>query len=73
MHKLWLKLVLFAWRKASGPQGKGIGLPLQRDPDAPCEYYAPRKVQHGDFQDCDGDGHYLCARCCHFKKGGVQG
>ena len=25
----------------------------------------PRPRRLGDFADCESDGHYLCAECCH--------
>lgn len=49
--------------KASG--AKPVGIPGNRDPDAPCTAFEPRARKHGDFGDCDSDGHYLCAECCH--------
>ncbi len=54
---------------------KPVGLPLQRDPDAPCEFYEPiyplfkKKKELGQwrFGDCQGDGHYLCKGCKHIE------
>jgi len=75
MGKIYLKLAIYFWRKVAMPiDGKNkIGLPRYRDPDNVCDYYEPRKPRLGDFQDCNGDGHYLCKVCCHLKKGGSNG
>lgn len=60
------------WAAAHGPERRGdgrlvkpVGVPGNRDPDHPCESYAPRPRQFGDWDDCLTDGHYLCRECCH--------
>ena len=36
-----------------------------RDPEAPCEEYDASAPTGGGYQDCEGDGHYLCLQCKH--------
>jgi len=68
--KFWLWLCRFAYRRLCSKTGydgkKPVGIPAQRDPDSPCEYYSP-KAWRGDWNDCCGDGHYLCNECCHYR------
>jgi len=40
-------------------QGLGFGAPGIRDPEAPCEAFAPGEPSG----DCLTDGHYLCDEC----------
>ena len=44
---------------------KPLGVPGNRDPDHPCPAFEPRPRKLGDWSDCESDGHYLCAECCH--------
>lgn len=66
MNLLWLWLCRFAYRRLKQSKGRfPNGVPTVRDVDSRCHAYEPRKRQLGDFRDCQGDGHYLCAECCH--------
>jgi hypothetical protein len=71
LHHLYYWLARFFWRKASrlskeNPDfKKPVGIPYQRDPDAPCAYYEPVKRSANCWQDCETDGHYLCKGCFH--------
>lgn len=68
MKRVWRALALFAYRRWATPEAeRPLGVPGNRDPQAPCTVYAPRKWQPGDFQDCEGDGHYLCEGCAHYR------
>lgn len=71
LSKIILKLIIFLYRflvnNLKRIEVKPIGLPLQRDPDAPCEYYEPHRKGTYDFQYCETDGHYLCQKCGHRK------
>lgn len=42
------------------------GTPGIRDEDAPCADFDPSESDALDFQNCDGDGHYLCQKCRNF-------
>jgi hypothetical protein len=68
-RRFWKWLTLFSYRRwARDPEGrKPVGVPHNRDPEHPCESYAPRKRVAGDWS-CQGDGHYLCEGCRHFVK-----
>lgn len=46
---------------------KGLEAPGVRDPEAPCEEFAPGEPDTGS--KCDTDGHYLCMKCRHRKVG----
>ena len=47
----------------------GVGIPGQRDPDAPCDAYLPTgRGQRARNLDCMGDGHYLCRECVNWDK-----
>jgi hypothetical protein len=65
----YLAIATWAYRhyarqmQASGK--KPTGIPGNRDPDNPCPAFEPRPCKLGDFTDCESDGHYLCAECCH--------
>lgn len=65
----WRGVALFAyrrWCRLSGPDAvKPVGIPGNRDPDAPCTAFAPRHRHPQEWGDCQTDGHYLCAECCH--------
>ena len=64
--KFWRWLALFAYRRWAIAEGrKPVGIPGNRDPQAPCESYAPRKRKFGDWSGCMTDGHYLCRGCAH--------
>ena len=43
----------------------GTGIPGDRDPEAPCDSYDPRRFT-AIFEECIGDGHYLCKQCIHW-------
>lgn len=68
--KILRRLSIFFWRlymkKVPVPHPHGI--PYERDPGAPCEFYEPFKAQKWYFTDCETDGHYLCAKCVHNVK-----
>lgn len=67
MKSFWRWLALFAYRRWAGPeQQKPVGVPGNRDPESPCESYAPRPAHMRDWGGCAGDGHYLCGECAHF-------
>lgn len=68
-NNFWLWLMRLAYRKLSIPQLKFcVGVPGQRDPDAVCSMYAPRKRVQGDSDaNCCTDGHYLCNECAFSK------
>jgi hypothetical protein len=36
-----------------------------RDPDSRCTAFEPRPRKWNDWGQCQTDGHYLCAECCH--------
>lgn len=62
----WAWLARFAYRRWAKPVEKmPMGIPGNRDPDAPCAAFAPRPKRSNDFGDCQTDGHYLCGECCH--------
>lgn len=66
----WKWLTLFAYRRWSDTESnrrKPVGVPGNRDPENPCHLYSPRKRIWNEWNDCAGDGHYLCLKCCHFK------
>lgn len=66
LRPFWRWLALFAYRRwAIKGQPKPAGVPGNRDPSHPCDYYSPRPRLLSDFSDCQGDGHYLCRECCH--------
>ena len=69
----WKAVTRFAYRRWC-PEGisKPTGIPGHRDPESPCSAYAPRPKRYDDFQDCMGDGHYLCWECCHFDQQEIQ-
>jgi len=64
----WPWLCRFAYRQIGHAQPKAVGIPGQRDPESPCEFFAPRKPIGSDFTDCESDGHYLCKKCAHLNK-----
>jgi hypothetical protein len=82
-RRFWKWLTLYAYRRWSrldgparlndGTTRKPVGVPGNRDPDHPCESYAPRPRQTGDWHDCLSDGHYLCAGCAHRDTSGSEG
>lgn len=63
----WLWLCRFAYRRIGLREGKRpMGVPAHRDPEFPCETYAPRSPhRRGEWKDCLGDGHFLCEECAH--------
>lgn len=66
------RLALNCWRFAiwfaKTNNMKPVGIPHQRDPDAPCEFYEPTRRTPNLWQDCETDGHYLCNKCFHNLK-----
>lgn len=68
-ERSWRAIATFAyrrWCRAAGPERRPpVGVPGNRDPDNPCDGYAPRPWMPGDYKDCQTDGHYLCRLCCH--------
>ena len=67
VRRFWLAVHQYYYRKVAMlyPR-KTAGLPGNRDPESPCEVYAPRPQHPTDWLDgCQGDGHWLCAECCH--------
>lgn len=67
----WSWLARFAWRRAINrlPEAaKPVGLPYNRDPENPCEFYEPRPRRVNTWADCQSDGHYLCATCCRLQR-----
>ena len=65
----WPWVCRTAYRKLAKAQSKmPCGVPGYRDPDVPCSGYEPRRVEDGDWTDCETDGHYLCDECCHKHK-----
>ena len=62
----WKAVALFAYRRWAEPNGEmPVGVPSFRDPEHICTGYEPRKRGPGDYAECEGDGHYLCAGCAH--------
>jgi hypothetical protein len=72
----WKAIFLFAYRRWAIPgEKKPVGIPGNRDPDYPCSGYEPVPIElarqlsfnsgNPFWQDCQTDGHYLCAECCH--------
>lgn len=45
------------------PAHRPVGIAGERDPDHPCEEFAPGSPNPGM---CFGDGHYLCKECRHY-------
>lgn len=80
MKKLILKILLgiakFFWRRAirfmKKNEIKPVGIPWQRDPENPCEFFEPFKKSPNMWQDCETDGHYMCGRCYHNIKNNPQ-
>jgi hypothetical protein len=65
MRSLWRAIALFAYRRwARAESLKPTGIPGNRDPESPCDGYAPRRREIGNWA-CSGDGHYLCHGCAH--------
>jgi hypothetical protein len=66
MKYFWKFITLFAYQRwESAEKNKPVGIPHNRDPENPCEGYAPREKRLGDWDDCETDGHYLCKNCAH--------
>lgn len=62
----WKAVALFAYRRWAVPgEKKPVGVPGNRDPDAPCSAYEPIRRSKTTWADCQTDGHYLCDECCH--------
>lgn len=68
----WIIVKLYQFGKFSEGKNFGVGVPNKRDPESPCDYYAPRKPQPHDWTDCDSDGHYLCKGCAHLNRAGKE-
>ena len=66
-QKFWLWLMRLAYRKVVVVTQVPDGVPTIRSMEAPCPGYSPRKPRPDDWRDCETDGHYLCAGCCHKK------
>lgn len=67
IYRLMLWALRWLYRRLAQPGlPKPVGIPLNRDPENECEAYDPRK-NRGDWDDCSGDGHYLCFECCHLS------
>jgi hypothetical protein len=65
----WKAILLFAYRRIAKPgRKKPVGIPGNRDPDFPCEAFEPIPRDKYAWADCETDGHYLCAECCHKKE-----
>lgn len=67
-RRFWKWVTLFAyrrWSRGEVPGRKPVGVPGNRDPDHPCDMYAPRERLPGEWADCMTDGHYLCGECAH--------
>lgn len=70
MVDFWAWLARLAWRRAVArlPEAeKPVGLPHNRDPQNPCDFYEPRPRTPFAWKDCESDGHYLCQQCCRLK------
>jgi len=67
-QKFWLWLMRLAYRRCVIVTQIPDGIPTVRSLSAPCPGYAPRKPTLQDWRDCETDGHYLCAECCHRKE-----
>lgn len=51
---------------AAAEQGcAAVGIDGQRDPDHPCDMF--RNGKPSERNTCEGDGHYLCNECGHFR------
>ena len=63
----WKAVALFAYRRWAIPgEKKPVGIPGNRDPENPCSAYEPiPRHKEPAWDDCQTDGHYLCAECCH--------
>ena len=69
-EKFWQWLCLFAfrrWRQHWPAQKMPVGVPNNRDPEHPCEFYVPGSPRPEDWNSCRGDGHYLCYECAYKK------
>lgn len=67
----WKWLALLSWRKYRSfhdPEEMPVGIPNVRDPDHRCSCFEPRPRIMQDWGGCQGDGHYLCLKCCHYEK-----
>jgi hypothetical protein len=70
IRAFWKFVCLFAWRRWVRPgDRKPAGVPGNRDPENPCDFYEPRKKRLNDWDDCLTDGHYLCRECVHQSPG----
>lgn len=45
-----------------------LGVPGVRDKRSECDMYQPRPVKSHELPGCNGDGHYLCEKCCHLNQ-----
>lgn len=59
----------FCYRRVLPVGGREpVGIPGRRDPDSRCHAYAPvAPIRNNVWFECEGDGHYLCHECCHYK------
>jgi len=54
MRRIWIWLMIFAWRKAAlAITEMPMGIPTYRDPNALCPAYSPRKRKFGEWSDCE--------------------
>ncbi len=73
---------LEAWRllEAEVNGRQVVGMPGVRDPEYPCEEYAPTEdpdllglhLTAPGNGSCDSDGHYLCGGCLHLSESGLE-
>lgn len=72
MVKVYKFLILFFYNRLTAickqTTEMPMGIPLKRDPNSICEYYEPCKRGQFTFDDCQTDGHHLCAKCIHNEK-----
>jgi hypothetical protein len=68
-QKLLVWVARRAWRAAAIPDEQmPTGIPGNRDPEHPCEAFAPRPKNSADWGGCESDGHYLCRECAHMSR-----
>ena len=69
-----LALTFWRWYLYFEPQAKKtvVGVPYHRDPNDECRFYEPFKRSVYGFQDCQGNGHYLCKGCFHYSPEEVE-
>ena len=68
MTSRWLESMSEAIARAQSgqpPCNGPVGINGQRDPDHPCDMF--RNGEPSERNTCDGDGHYLCNECGHYR------